>query len=70
MSFPNCPNDSIARELICNLNCCVTVATTCACFTGLLTAVCDDIVKLVDRCGCIVICRLSEIQAIKFCPGG
>ena len=67
MSFTNCPSDTIARELICNINCCVTIFTTCACFTGLLTAVCDDTVKLVDRCGCIIICRIDDIECIKFC---
>ncbi len=63
-----CTTDSIAGELICNINCCVTVFTTCGCFTGLLVCVCDDTVKIVDRCGCVTICRLRDIEAIKFCP--
>ena len=68
---------SLVDALCENQDSVVTLYTDCACFTGLLVGLTNDLVKLITRCapgcpgrGCfgkVTIIPLSEIQAVTFC---
>lgn len=65
MSY-DCDRDSILSELENNIDDFVCVTTCGGSFSGLLTGVSDDAVKIVCR-GRITVVRLRDIEAVSFC---